>query len=545
MKAALGIEESALAPNDLMKAILKSPVDLFFNGGIGTYVKSTHETHFDVGDRANEFLRINGDELRCKAVGEGGNLGFTQLGRIEYALNGGLINTDFIDNSAGVDCSDHEVNLKILLDKEIFEGQLAEKDRNPLLTTMTDEVAKTVLSDNYNQALVMSYAALNISHQVGLLQSLIRELETVGGLDRAVEFLPDDKKLMERKASNQGLTRPELAVLLAYSKIYIKQEILKTDLDKDPYLNQIVSTAFPPSLKKNYNKAMQNHPLRREIIATQLSNQIVNEMGFTFAHRMEIETGASVGDIIRAFIIASTVFNSAEIQRLIDSLSFKIPITLQYELLYDVRRLILLATRWFLHESRSKGDLAAIIKHYSENINKLRDVVPVLMTGATKDFLAALTEQFIKAGLTEDLARQIAACRALYITLNITEVATENKFELMKAAEVYFAVGRQFGLVNFRDQIASDKREGYWNARARLTLREELDVLQKLLTVVVIKVNQKENDVEALLKQWTDLHKGAVERWNKILEMLNSSSISDYTIFFITLREFMNLAHMP
>ena len=278
----LDIQENTITPTDLIRAILKAPVDLLFNGGIGTYVKSSHESQADVGDRANEYVRINGDELRCKVVGEGGNLGFTQLGRVEYALKNGLINTDSIDNSAGVDCSDHEVNLKILLDSEVKKGKLSQKQRTPLLESMTQEVAELVLSDNYQQALVMSFSAFHASKNMGLHQNYIKDLESQGHLKRRLEFLPDDKQLLERKAAGIGLTRPELAVLLAYSKINIKHELLKSKLLKDIYLSEIVTTAFPEDVRKKYDQAMHEHPLHRDIIATQLSNRIVNEMGITF-----------------------------------------------------------------------------------------------------------------------------------------------------------------------------------------------------------------------------------------------------------------------
>lgn len=538
MKKILDIQDNTLSPNELVSALLKAPVDLLYNGGIGTYVKASIESNADVGDKTNDYCRINGNQLRCKAVGEGGNLGFTQLARIEYALNNGLINTDFIDNSAGVDCSDHEVNVKILLNGD---QELDEKKRNQLLSSMTNEVASLVLEDNYNQALVISFSALTNANQITLYQAYIKELEAVGGLDRSVEFLPDDKKLLERKASSQAITRPELAVLLAYTKIYIKQEILKSDLPEDPYLKEIVATAFPSKLEKSFGAQMQKHRLHREIIATQLSNKIVNEMGITFFYRMQTESGSSIPEIIRAYVIASNVFQTPALQAVIESLDFKIPITLQYELFQHIQHLINLSTRWFLQGNRSKGDLPTIINNYAGNLTTLKELVPSLMSGSTKVYLDTLAGQFVQAGLSQELAHQIATYRALYTILNISEVAKQHRLDLVKTARVYFEVGGYFNLVWFRDQIATDTREGYWNTFARLSLRDELDVLQKLLTVVLMTFDKKEQDIQRLLAHWSALNTRAVERWNKILELLHSSTSIEYSMFFIALRELASL----
>jgi glutamate dehydrogenase len=541
MKKILNIQANALAPNELIRALLKAPVDLIYNGGIGTYVKASYEKHAEVGDKANELCRVNGNELRCKIVGEGGNLGFTQLGRIEYALIGGLINTDFIDNSAGVDCSDHEVNAKILLNHEVNKDKLTEAKRNQLLADMTNDVASLVLNDNYNQALVLGFSAVNAAKYVILYQSHMKELERIGGLDRAVEFLPDDKTLMERKAGGQGLTRPELAILMAYTKMHIKQELIKSDLLDNAYVSEIVHTAFPSLLNKLYSKQVEEHSLRREIIATQLSNQIVNEMGITFVHRIHTETGANVGDIVRAHLVASQVFNAPNLRKLIESLDFKIPIQLQYELLHHVRHLINLATRWFLGRNRLQGDLAAIVQKYSEQVKQLEKLIPTLMLGNTKNYLDSLTDQFMHAGLSKELAHRIAACRALYITLNVIEVANEKKLDLVKATKVYFAVGGQFNLVWFRDELNTDTREGSWNVLARLTLRDELDVLQKTLTIAIINANKKEEDVCVLFNSWVEKNLMVMDRWKKILELLHSSTSLEYSMFFIALREFSNL----
>lgn len=541
MKLALGTEEHSLAPNELIRALLKAPVDLLFNGGIGTYVKSSTETQAEVGDRTNDYCRIDGKDLRCRVVGEGGNLGFTQLGRVEYALNGGLINTDFIDNSAGVDCSDHEVNLKILLDNEVHKKKLSEKKRNELLASLTDEVAKLVLNDNYQQALVMSFSAFHAKRNINLHTNYIKELESQGILNRQVEFLPDDRELVERKAAGQGLTRPELAILLAYTKIHIKHEMLMTDLPEDPYLSRVLDTAFPPAVRKKYGHAMSEHSLHRDIIATQLSNHVINEMGITFVYRLQMETGATVDEIIRAHAVASRIFGTHELHKLIESLDFKISMNEQYEMLFHIRNLINLASRWFLHGNHLKDSLESLINHYSLRVKALEELIPVLMAGLTKEYLETLTNRFIQEGLPKEIAKRIATYRAIYTSLNIIEVATKNNFDLVKTAKVYFTAGERINLLWFRDQIASDGREGHWNTLARLTLRDEFDIAQRALTVAIINSDKKETSPVKLIEQWMTHNSRALDRWDRLLSMLHSSNDIDYTMFFIAVRELIGL----
>lgn len=544
MKKVLGTDEHSLAPNELIRCILKAPVDLFFNGGIGTYVKASHESNADVGDRTNDYCRVNGDELRANVVGEGGNLGFTQLGRIEYALSGGLINTDFIDNSAGVDCSDHEVNLKILLDNEVKQGHLTEKKRDSILASLTEEVAELVLHDNYAQALVMSFSAFHASKNIGLHQSYLHDLENLGIINRKVEFLPDDKTIAERKSTGHGFTRPELAVLLEYTKIHIKHEILKTNLPEDDYVKKMVETAFPISLRKKYRHAMLNHTLHREIIATQLSNAIVNAMGFTYVFRVQAETGAPIEEIIRAFLVATAIFDAKTLRGLVESFGFKMPLSEQYDMLFQIRNLINLATRWFLHNKRLKSGIKDIINTYRTHVTNIEKHVPTLMGGYTKAYLDKLENRFKELGIPTEHAERIATYRAMYTTLNIIEVAESNHFDLLKTAQVYFAGGETINLIWFRDQIAADSREGHWNVLARLTLRDELDYCQRTFTVAVMNSGDKKASAKELINHWTNQNQYALHRWGKVLELIHESSHTEYTMFFIAIRELLGLLMM-
>lgn len=540
MKNILGTDADSATPNELIRIILKSPVDLLFNGGIGTYVKSSLQSNADVGDRTNDYCRIDGAELRCKVVGEGGNLGFTQLGRVEYALNGGLINTDFIDNSAGVDCSDHEVNLKILLSEEMHKGKLSLKKRDELLVSLTQEISDLVLRDNFEQALTMSFTAASSRKYISLHAAHIKELEVSGLLDRRVENIPDDKKLMERKAAAEGLTRPEIAVLLEYTKIYLKQAILQTNIPDDPYISAIVENAFPPSIRKKYQHAMKEHRLYRDIVATQLSNKIINTMGITFVQRAQTETGASIADIVRAYTVASHIFGTAELRSLVESLDFKVSMSKQYEMLYNIRNLINLATRWFLHSTLLQGDIGELIDHYASRIKKLEKVVPNLMAGFTRKYLDELIDSFLKAGLSRETAEKIAIYRAIYTALNIIDVSTRHDYDLIKTAEVYFASGERVNMLWFRDQINQDSREGHWNAMARLTLRDELDAAQRALTVSIMKTAKKDSPAADLISSWLEKNKDGLKRWDNLLAMLHGSTNVEYSMFFIAVRELLS-----
>lgn len=541
IKQLLNLEGETIVPNDLIRAILKAQVDLLWNGGIGTYVKATQERNLEVGDRANDAIRINGNELRCQVVGEGGNLGFTQLGRVEYALNGGLIYTDFIDNSGGVDCSDHEVNIKILFNDLLLNGDMTLKQRNTLLAEMTEEVGQLVLQDNYYQTRAISYAAAQVTANLDLYSRYMNTEEQAGYLPRALEFLPDQKTLMERKVIGQGLTRPELAILLAYCKIKLKGEILASKLPEDPYLSQAIELEFPVRLHKPFRTQMEQHSLRREIVATQLSNRMINHMGITFMHRLQDETGAPISAIVKAYAVAEKVFEMESLMALVESLDYKVSVDIQTKMMTRITRLIRRTTRWFLRNRRAQLDIMNTIEHFRVGVSQLYDHLPKLLTGLPLEKFIALTHEFTEAGVPEDIARKIAITREMFSVLDIVECATEYQLDLDKVATVYFALDERLDLGWLRDQFSNHPVNDHWDALARAGLRDDLDWQQRGLTVGVIKTKTGQETVDGHIDAWMEQHHPLVQRWQLMLAELRSSASLEFLMFSVAIRELLDL----
>ncbi|MFT7288169.1 MAG: glutamate dehydrogenase, partial [Halieaceae bacterium] len=409
IQARFAIREARLTPTELISAILRAKVDLLWNGGIGTYVKSSYETHTDVGDKANDALRIDASELRCKVLGEGGNLGITQLARAEYCLGGGRSNTDFIDNAGGVDCSDHEVNIKILLDAIVVRGDLTEKHRNQLLEGMTDAVSDLVLANNYRQVQAISLAEREARDRSGEYRRLIIALESAGRLDRALEFLPSDEALAERRIQGQGLTRPELSVLVSYSKAILKEELIESDLGKDPHLSRAVATAFPAQLLDIYPEEIAEHRLSREIMCTQVANDIVNRMGLNYVLRQRKASGASVADVARAYTAAIAIFDIVGLWSEIESLDFQIDSQLQMEMMLELIRLVKRATRWLLRNRRHHLAPTATIGEFAEGgVDALVAALPELLRGRAAEQYRERVDHYLEAGVGEQMASRVA-----------------------------------------------------------------------------------------------------------------------------------------
>lgn len=542
MKERFDISADKLAPNELLNALLKAPVDLLWNGGIGTYVKSSKESHADVGDKANDLLRVDGRELRAKVVGEGGNLGMTQLGRVEYGLNGGKSNTDFIDNAGGVDCSDHEVNIKILLGEIVGAGDMTGKQRNKLLVEMTDAVGGLVLGNNYKQTQALSLAERRARERVGEYKRLMSALEAAGKLDRALEFLPTDDELNERAANGLGLTRPELSVLISYSKIDLKESLLKSLVPDDEYLAREMETAFPPLLAKKFGEPMRRHRLKREIVSTQIANDLVNHMGITFVQRLKESTGMSAANVAGAYVIVRDLFRLPHWWKQIEALDYQVPAELQLQLMDELMRLGRRATRWFLRSRRNELDAARDVAHFAPRIEALVGRLDELLEGPAREQWLARFQGYVEAGVPEELARVVAGTSHLYTLLPIIEASDVTGQEPARVAAAYFAIGGSLELSWYLQQITSLPVENNWQALAREAFRDDLDWQQRAITVSVLQMAEGPADIEERVGVWLDQHRRLVDRWKVMLGELRAATNTDYAMYAVANRELMDLA---
>lgn len=545
IKAVLDIDTDTLTPNELIQAMLRAPVDMIWNGGVGTFVKASSETDADVGDRSNDLLRVNANQLRSRVVCEGGNLGFTQRARIEYELNGGRINTDFIDNSAGVDCSDHEVNIKILLNKIMEAGDLTEKQRNNLLGQMGDEVSELVLRNNYHQNRALSYAAHSSAEHMGLYIRYLETQEERGELDRSLEFLPDTKALLERKTEGRGLTRPELSVLLAYSKIILEKRIRLSGMTDSISVQGFVRGAFPTPLRKRYDEPLQHHRLKNEIISTQLSNQLVSDMGITFTYQMQDETGAPVEDIVRAYIAARHIFHMPELMEAIESLDYKVDATVQHNMTEQVVRTVRRAARWFLRNKRSHVDIEQTIADFAHHIDGMYKRLPRLLVGDDRVRLEERRDALIAANVPEALALKVASAPPMYHLLNVIEAIRlrDSGDEVYQVAKVYFSLVDHLDLVWFRDQLNGYSADTRWSVLARAAFKGDLDLIQRELTLGVIGAAGGARSLATRLTHWFQQHKRLIERWQNLLTDLRSTEIKDFAVLSVAIRELGDLAH--
>ncbi len=541
VRKALAIQADALAPNELIGAILRAPVDLLYNGGIGTYVKSSRETSAEVGDRANDAIRANGSELRCRVVAEGGNLGFTQRGRIEYALAGGKINTDAIDNSAGVDCSDHEVNIKILLGAVVRDGEMTEQQRNHLLAQMTGEVAALVLRDNYFQTHSLSVSGAMATGLLDAQERFIRALERAGRLNRAIEFLPNDEELAERRAAKTGLASPERAVLLAYSKITLFDELLGSDVPEDPYIATALERYFPQALRERYPAYILRHPLKREIIATYVANSMINRVGSTFVHRMREESGAGSADVVRAYLVAREVFGMVDFWRAVEALDYKVADRVQTELVIDAGRMMVRATLWFLRKRRHLAGIARAIEYFRPRTERIAALFPQLLTAAEQDAFAKTARRIEEAGVPPALAARAAGFDALLSALDIVEVAGGLSRDPEVVARLHFMLAGELDLPWLRNRIATLPAESHWQALAKSALRDDLAALQRSLASEALRTDSGD-EPDGLIAAWKGRNGALLERFRQVLADQRSADSSDLAMLSVAMRELRNLS---
>ncbi|KAA1174824.1 NAD-glutamate dehydrogenase [Marinobacter salinexigens] len=538
----LGIKADRVPPNMLISHILKAQVDLLWVGGIGTYVKAASESHSDVGDKANDGLRINGSELRCKVVGEGGNLGLTQLGRIEYALKGGRLNTDFIDNSGGVDCSDHEVNMKILLNQVVSMGDLTDKQRNAMLEEMTDDVSALVLKNNYRQTQAISIASEDAASRLEEYRRLMNTLESEGKLNRALEFLPDDETLSERKLDKKGLTRPELSVLISYVKGDLKQALVESTLPDEPLLAGEMYKVFPRGLTQKFSQELGEHQLRREIVATQIANDMVNHMGITFVERLNQSTGADAGSIALAWIIARDVFRIDNWWDKIEAQDFHVSAQLQMELMQELMRLMRRSVRWLLRNRRAELSIQAHMERFADSVWAITAGLPEYLGEQARTDWEKRHQALVDAGLPKELASVVSGTDYLYSSLGIIEAREATGMPLKTVANLYYELGDKLDLDWFANAIATLAPASHWQALARESFREDLDWQQRALTTGVLNLASKPKDVPASVESWLKYHEPMIERWKSMLAELKSVREPEYAMFSVALRELLDLA---
>ncbi|MEV6733809.1 MULTISPECIES: NAD-glutamate dehydrogenase [unclassified Streptomyces] len=548
VREALGIEDGVtkMTPADLMQAILQSPVDLLWNGGIGTYVKASTETHTDVGDKANDAIRVNGGDVRAKVIGEGGNLGLTQLGRIEFARigaggEGGKVNTDAIDNSAGVDTSDHEVNIKILLNAVVRDGDMTVKQRNKLLAEMTDEVGHLVLRNNYAQNVALANGIAQAPSLLHAQQRFMRRLESAGLLDRSLEFLPTDRQIRELLNNGKGLTQPELAVLFAYTKITVADELIATELPDDPYLRRLLHAYFPAALGGKFPEQIDAHALRREIITTLLVNDTVNTGGSTFLHRLREETGASTEEIVRAQLSAREIFGLAGVWDAVEALDNKVAADVLTRVRLHSRRLVERGTRWLLNNRPQPLQITETIELFGDRVGHVWDELPKLVRGADLEWYQSIMDELIGEGVPEELAAKVAGFSSAFPTLDIVAISDRTGVDPLGVAEVYYDLADRLDITQLMDRIIELPRADRWQSMARASIREDLFAAHAALTADVLAVGNGNSTPEERFKAWEEKNAAIISRARTTLDEIRGSDDFDLANLSVAMRTMRSL----
>ncbi len=514
-----GLEVNRVTPAELIKALLKAQADLMWFGGIGTYIKSGDESHADTGDRANDAVRVDADEIRVRVIGEGANLGVSQRGRIELAQAGIKLNNDAVDNSAGVDCSDHEVNIKIALGAVVNAGDMTEKQRNKLLASMTDEVGELVLKTNYHQTLAISLDEASAPALLDEHARFMQGLEARGKLDRAVEFLPDEEALAERRAAGLGLTRPEISVLVAYAKIDIFSDLVESEVLDDPYMERFLIEYMPAPLRKKYADVLRDHRLRREIIATVVVNMLVNEGGPTLCSRLREDTGASVGEIVKAFIIIREVFGLTEIAAEVNALDNKIAASVQTEIHRALSDMLAAQCQRLIQDNcHAIGDAIAL---YGPGIVEIAEIAETAVSAFSRERLAARKADLIERGAPEHLASRVALSELLGGAIDIFDVAGKLKREVRDVAASYFAAGARFSLDWLRSSARSVEVGDHWERMALARLMADMRVHQSNIAAAALGIAEAEPGADSI-ERWIEKNSQLAQRADKLIEELRA-----------------------
>ena len=541
IKKLVATQKTKVTPDELINLLLKAPIDLVWNGGIGTYVKSTEEQNSEVGDRANDNVRVNGSELRCKIFGEGGNLGMTQRGRVEFCLNGGACNTDFIDNSAGVDCSDHEVNIKILIDEKLGNGDLTEKQRNKLLVDMTESVSDLVLANNYKQTLLLSMAESEALKRTNEYRRFIDYLENLERLDRSLEFLPSDSELMERMTRGESLTRPELSVLMSYAKVQLKEELSESGVSDDPQAADAIYKIFPENLHRSYRDDIQDHKLRKEIIGTQLANGFINDLGITSYYRLSESTSRSAEEIALAYVVARTVFQLDEFQHSVSQLDYEIPSTEQHKLLLGMTRRVRRATSWFLKNRRRGIDVGLEVSAFREPLASVQKLAGELTENKERnDEWKMRVERYSSVGIDSRWYNALAMPDNLYSGLSVVEVHNVSHASLEESVTMFYQLMDVLRLNWFANLLSEIKVDTFWQASAREAYIDDLESQLRTLTVALLK-SVKGDSVLEKISFWSRENASLIARWEQMVRRVESSPTVDFAMCSVALRELAEL----
>jgi glutamate dehydrogenase len=533
--------KDSCTPNELIHALLKADTELLWFGGIGTYIKATDESHAEVGDRGNDGLRVDARNVGAKVLGEGANLGMTQRARIEYALAGGHCNTDSIDNSAGVDCSDHEVNIKILLGDVEQSGDMTRKQRNEMLERMTDEVAGLVLRDNYLQTQAISVTEQLGAHLLDRNARFMRTLERAGKLNRAIEFLPDDETILERRKAGIGMTRPETAVLMNYAKLTLYEELLASGLPDDPYMEADLQAYFPKELQETYAERIGQHRLRREIVATVVSNSVINRGGLAFVHEVREKTGLPAEDICRAYAVAREVFGLRKLWAGIEALDTKIPATTQYAMLIECGRLIERTTTWFLRNSEHPIDVAKGIETYGKGVATVSDKLDDLLDKADSDALNRQVRNYTDKGVPKELARGVVALRLLPPALDIVRIAQRVKMKVIDVAKTYFTVGHRFGFDWLRSAAGQLPTDDAWDKLAVTAIIDDFYSHQTAVTLDILDRGDGGGAGDGAIQTWADKRHAMVNRTEQLLTELKSAGTPDLAMLAVANRQLKSM----
>jgi glutamate dehydrogenase len=537
----LDTDETSMRPDELIRAILRMDVDLLWNGGIGTYVKSSSEGHSDVGDRANDAVRVNANELRCKVIGEGGNLGLTQRGRIEYSEHGGRVNTDFIDNSGGVDSSDREVNIKILLSEVIKKTGMTRDKRDQLLASMTDDVADLVLRNNYLQTQAISMSQVRSVERIDEMTRLITNLEKSGLLDRELEYLPDDNEIEDRRLRKQGFTRPELSVILSYAKIDLYNGLIESGETLADFLVVDPLRYFPGDLRRRYKEFLPGHRLSRQILATLIANDLVNRMGPSFVKRLQVDTGANIVTVARAYTAARQICQAGPLLKAIEELDYEIPAETQMDMMFEISRSLRHASYWLIERFGASLDIAKTVNRLKTGMLAVYTRTGNIMSTAARLRHQNAYEHWVAQGVPEELAYRMSALLLTRPALDMADLAEIYKRDIIDLAILYSSTNEKLGLYWLHTSAEDLTWDHRWQAVARGKLRDDFFRMRREIAVQVLRKRGSREDIDGAVDKWLSGCSEEVARFLSILDEMKLRSEIDFATLSVAARELRDL----